>query len=252
MKRPEAVNLMHRDKEEADPWGQHVERTFHLSDFFVRLGTDSDRYKYSLWRFLDILFGHPYKTPTFDEYAMFLAFVSSLRSADLSRQVGAVIARDDEILATGANDCPKAGGGLYWPQYSDETKNIDDVPYGRDYTRGKDSNKAEQQKIINQILDAASEEGIDRTKLYEVLGNSRIGDLTEFGRMVHAEMEALLACARNGISSRHGTVYSTTFPCHNCAKHIIAAGIERVVYVQPYGKSKAEEFHKDSISLGFS
>ena len=29
-------------------------------------------------------------------------------------------------------------------------------------------------------------------------------------------------------------MYVTTFPCHNCAKHIIAAGIRRVVYLEPY------------------
>ncbi len=252
MNRVEARTLMRRDKEETDPWGQHVSDTFHLSDFFVRLGTDSDRFKNSLWRFLDILFGHPYKTPTLDEYAMFLAFVSSLRSADLSRQVGAVISREHEILATGANDCPKAGGGLYWPEYNDETKKIVDTPYGRDYTRGKDVNKAEQQKIIQQIIKAATKKGLDPLILKDVLDDSRIGDLTEFGRMVHAEMEALLACARNGVSTRKATLFSTTFPCHNCAKHIIAAGIDRVVYIQPYEKSKAEEFHKDAISLGFS
>jgi deoxycytidylate deaminase len=248
----EARILMSRDKEEVDRWGQHVTDTFHLSDFFVRLGTDSDRFKNSLWRFLDILFGDPYKTPTFDEYAMFLSFVSSLRSADLSRQVGAVISRGDEILATGANDCPKAGGGLYWPEYNDETKKIEDMQYGRDYTRGRDVNKAEQQKIIKQIVDSAEKKGIDPTALKAVLEESRIGDLTEFGRMVHAEMEALLACARNGVSTRKATLFSTTFPCHNCAKHIIAAGIERVVYIQPYEKSKAKEFHRDAISLGFA
>ena len=70
--------------------------------------------------------------------------------------------------------------------------------------------------------------------------------------MVHAEMEALLACARNGTSCRNGSLFCTTFPCHNCAKHIIAAGIQRVVYVEPYQKSKAEEFHPDALYLGFS
>ena len=44
----------------------------------------------------------------------------------------------------------------------------------------------------------------------------------------HAEMEALLSCARSGVSTRGATLYSTTFPCHNCAKHIIAAGVARV------------------------
>jgi deoxycytidylate deaminase len=66
--------------------------------------------------------------------------------------------------------------------------------------------------------------------------------------MVHAEMEALLACARNNVSSVGATIYCTTFPCHNCAKHIIAAGIKEVIYVEPYAKSKALEFHDDAVT----
>ncbi|HRZ83985.1 MAG TPA: hypothetical protein P5069_16180, partial [Candidatus Hydrogenedentes bacterium] len=47
------------------------------------------------------------------------------------------------------------------------------------------------------------------------------------------------------------TLYSTTFPCHNCAKHIIAAGITRVVYIEPYPKSRALKFHGDAAFSGF-
>ena len=65
-------------------------------------------------------------------------------------------------------------------------------------------------------------------------------------------MEALLSCARNHVSARGATLYCTTFPCHNCAKHIIAAGIHRVVYIEPYPKSKAAELHDDAIELGFA
>lgn len=46
------------------------------------------------------------------------------------------------------------------------------------------------------------------------------------------------------------TLYGTTFPCHNCAKHIVAAGLERVVYVEPYAKSKAQKLHGDSVAVG--
>jgi deoxycytidylate deaminase len=185
---------------------------------------------------------------------MFLAFASSLRSADMSRQVGAVIAKDREIISTGANDCPTFGGGLYWPEYNPEknVERVEDKPVGRDYKRGTDCNKAEQQKIINQILEKANEKGIDAAKLSEVLQESRITELTEFGRAVHAEMEALLACSRRGVSIKGATLYCTTFPCHNCAKHIIAAGIHRVVYIEPYEKSKAEELHSDAMKVGFS
>lgn len=62
-------------------------------------------------------------------------------------------------------------------------------------------------------------------------------------------MEAIISCSREGISCIESTLYCTTFPCHNCAKHIIAAGVKRVVYVEPYPKSKALEFHSDSIEL---
>lgn len=75
-------------------------------------------------------------------------------------------------------------------------------------------------------------------------------DITEYGRAVHAEIEALLSCLRTGVSVREGTLYSTTFPCHNCAKHIVAAGIKRVVFVEPYPKSQAIGLFHDSIVLG--
>jgi cytidine deaminase len=69
----------------------------------------------------------------------------------------------------------------------------------------------------------------------------------EFGRTVHAEMSALLDAARRGVAVDACALFTTTFPCHNCTKHIAAAGIGRVVYVAPYPKSRAEELHGDSI-----
>jgi deoxycytidylate deaminase len=244
--------LIERDQDEHLPFGQRVNDTFHMSDFFVRLENDRLKLENSIIRIFHILFGDPYKTPTFEEFAMFLAFTSSLRSADLSRQVGAVVTNAEEILATGANDCPKFNGGLYWPELNVETHVIEDKKDGRDYMRGEDSNKIEQRKIIDGILDKAKARGLDIEKLKEVLEESGIRDVTEYGRVVHAEMEALLGCARNNVSTRGGQLFSTTFPCHNCAKHIVSAGIQRVVFIEPYQKSKAAEFHSDSISVGFS
>jgi deoxycytidylate deaminase len=244
--------LIERDQDEHLPFGQRVNDTFHMSDFFVRLENDRLKLENSIIRIFHILFGDPYKTPTFEEFAMFLAFTSSLRSADLSRQVGAVVTNGEEILATGANDCPKFGGGLYWPELNPATHVIEDKKDGRDYMRGEDSNKIEQRKIIDGILEKAKTRDLDIGKLKEVLEESRIRDLTEYGRVVHAEMEALLSCARNNVRTRGGQLFCTTFPCHNCAKHIVAAGIERVVFIEPYQKSKAAEFHSDSISVGFS
>lgn len=247
----DAKKLVKRDADEHLLHGQRTSDTFYLSDFFIYLAENIDKMKNSIWRVLDICFGHPYTTPTFNEWAMFIAFSSSLRSSDLSRQVGAVIAKDDEILATGSNDCPKFGGGLYWPVYDPKTHKIKDMEKGRDYLRGEDSNKIEKEKIIIDIISNLKAYNIDEEVIREAIKKSKIQDITEYGRVVHAEMDALLSCARNNISSKRATLYCTTFPCHNCAKHIVAAGIERVVYIEPYPKSKAEDFHDDSIILGF-
>lgn len=250
-----AEGLIERDEydgrvSDGKNFGQRLTETFHLADFFVHWDGVDDHLRHSVDRILEVAFGHPYKTPTFDEFAMFTAFTASLRSADLSRQVGAVVAIQGQVVAMGANDCPKASGGLYWPVRSPQTGEVHDEPRGRDYTRGEDSNRKEQKRIIDSILRQGESEGLDAKKLEKILVNSRIRELTEFGRVVHAEMDALLSCARLGIPVVNGVLYSTTFPCHNCAKHIIAAGVRRVVYVEPYRKSMAPEFHDDSISVG--
>jgi deoxycytidylate deaminase len=282
--RPEAKKLMDRDRKENRDFGQQLVETFHLSDFFagweesensVTQRQSIELLRNSITRFFEIVFGHPYRTPTFGEYAMFLAFSTALRSADLSRQVGAVIARDGEILGMGANDCPRAGGGLYWPTLNPVSLKFEDFPLGRDWTRKADTNKKEQIGLVNEIVDIVKSEMANRVRdrlgsanisndliekfeselfqgLHRVLlTDSRIGDLTEYGRVVHAEMEALLSCARNGISTLGATLYSTTFPCHNCAKHIIAAGIKRVVFIEPYLKSRAMSFHNEAIEIAY-
>ncbi len=242
----DAENLMSRDENEAtESHGQRVSKSFHLADFFVRL-TNSDALRWDVRRMVELWFGCPTHTPTFDEFAMFLAFSAALRSADLSRQVGAVVAVDKQVISTGANDSPRAGGGLYWPDRDDSGEFLDEAR-GRDYKRGGDSNREEQVRIINEIVNQAEEYNLDADSVRKLLEQSRIRDLTEFGRVVHAEMEAILSCGRRGISTVGAEIYCTTFPCHNCAKHIIDSGLKRVVYIEPYAKSKALEFHDDSI-----
>jgi len=235
----DAKRLIERDKSEGDPLGQRTRDTFGLCDAFVSI--HSQDYKKQIWRILDLLFGTPFVTPTADEYARFLAYGASLRSADLSRQVGAVIVdRNGEIIATGANDVPKFGGGLYFSN---------DDPDERDWARGCDSNERERDKIASEILVQLGAEQSNIEDDISKLRSTGLFDITEYGRAVHAEMEALLSCSRSASSPRDGVLYSTTFPCHNCAKHLVAAGIKRVVYVEPYPKSKALELHDDSITL---
>lgn len=254
MTHDKAVALIKRDREEADESGQQMEATFHLSDAFVSL-EDPSAARMQLDRLIELLFGHPFHTPSPDEYGMSLAYTSAMRSADLSRQVGAVIvsARGD-VVSTGCNEVPKSNGGLYW---------CDSSPDVRDFRKGFDSNAQIRERIgtdlIGRVVQAVAPEMSDDERARttadlldaerDLFKKSPVWDITEFGRPVHAEMEALLSAGRSGTSPAGGTLYSTTFPCHNCAKHIVAAGIGRVVYVEPYAKSRAIELHADSVTL---
>lgn len=240
----DAQALMQRDLEEEDnTHGQRTRDTFALGDVFIYRSSEHAEQK--LRDFLNLAFGHPFITPEPDEYAMFLAFAASLRSAQLGRQVGAiVVSANRDVVGTGCNDVPRGGGGLYWPGPDDK----------RDHIQEFDSNDRRRDEIVDDVFERLKrakllEKGSDGTRFKEALNLSILHEITEYGRPVHAEMEALLSCARNGVSPLGGTLYTTTFPCHNCAKHIVAAGIKRVVYIEPYPKSKATDLHSDAIVI---
>ncbi len=247
MSSEDAEALMQRDYSENEDYGQHAINTYQLSDFFIDWNSN-DLGLATLDRILDLIFGNPFISPTFGEYAMFMAYASSLRSSDLSRQVGSVVTKNNEILSTGANDCPAFGGGLYWTTYDYGLNEYVDKEIGKDYKRGFDKNKTTFAEIAENVMNKLGVEYNDKS--LEALRDSKLADLTEYGRCVHAEMESLLACSRNGISTLDSTMYVTTFPCHNCAKHIIAAGVKKVVYIEPYPKSKTFEMYDDSVKAG--
>src|ERR687891_1844503 len=74
-----------------------------------------------------------------------------------------------------------------------------------------------------------------------------VKDLIEFSRSIHAEMTVLLNAARSAISPAETWLYCTTFPCHNCARHLVTAGVSRVYFIEPYVKSLAVDLHYDAI-----
>lgn len=51
---------------------------------------------------------------------------------------------------------------------------------------------------------------------------------------IHAEMNALLYCAKEGIPVKGCTAYITHFPCLNCTKALIQAGIGAIYYRYAY------------------
>jgi dCMP deaminase len=66
---------------------------------------------------------------------------------------------------------------------------------------------------------------------------------------IHAEMNAIIWAARQGISIEGATIYVTLEPCSECSKNLIASGIKRIVYDIPYEHTNSElisQFIKDN------
>lgn len=88
-----------------------------------------------------------------------------------------------------------------------------------------------------------------RTEVLKIIKKSRIKELIEFSRAVHAEMLAIIIGSQKaGAKIVGGKLFCTTYPCHNCARHIIASGIKEVYYIEPYRKSLATKLHEDAIT----
>lgn len=253
-----AEKLIDRDQAElSDIYGQNVRETFPSADVIIN-AENRQKIRRSLSRFIEILFSHPFHTPSVDEYGMFFAKAAALRSSDFSRQVGAVIMSEEgEVVSVGCNEVPKAGGGFYWP---------DDPGDLRDFCIGSDPSVSIKQDILGDILSRLKERKWlssekKKRQISQLVSEALTGaenplirgaqlmDILEFGRIVHAEMAALCDAARKGTPVKGTTLYCTTFPCHICARHIVASGIKRVVYIEPYPKSKAAKLYPDSISV---
>lgn len=247
--------LIKEDEKGLGKKAQNVQDSFPRADFFVN-GTEdvSEQTR----RFVELIFREPFSTPTVDEYHMFVAKAAALRSSDLSRQVGAVIVDScKSIVSTGCNEVPYPDGGIFYEGRDGG------IPDNRDYTKGHDPNWIEIQRslieLIEVLRDAGQISGVEQAAeiadglLYgqyrELMSNARIRNLIEFGRVVHAEMHALSQAAATGRYVRGATLYCTTFPCHGCARHIIAAGIAEVVFIEPYPKSLTRQLYEGEIEI---
>jgi cytidine deaminase len=263
-----------------------VEQVFQLADVFVDVANpatprSTDREpsglsEYTIDRFVEQLFSNPYNVPTRHEAAMSHAYSESLRSASVARRVGAAIVDDREmLLSVGMNEVPAFGGGQY-PKV--------DLPDGRDHSlaehhdgnaqRSIDANDDAKVDLLEDLLEGLHRLGLliepDQQALPDLGAEpdsrevarriaathadlprrSRLFDVMEYGRAVHAEMAAILNAMRLGRSVEDAILYCTTFPCHECARHIIMAGIRKVVYVEPFPKSRAMDLHPDALHLG--
>jgi deoxycytidylate deaminase len=260
----DAEKFMARDARAKEKFGQRVSDAFHMADFFVDNTVDRfiDSEPNADWdineklsRLIRIMTGADVVRPEISETAMHEAYGAAMRNACLSRQVGAALLDPKGIvIATGSNEVPRAGGGVYGVSFEDEEEDHDhDHRCAYRKIGAFCSNTREQNTIIDGLISDIPElqhlTPIRKNALKEELKDGRIGDLLEFSRAVHAEMEAIIAAARKGVSTVGAKLFVTTFPCHYCARGIVAAGIDEVQYVEPYPKSQALALHADAITV---
>lgn len=256
---PELAALIRRDQgNPEDKSGQQVRDVFADADYFlpVRRGV---QWTDHLERFLAGVFDAPFITPIQDEDAMRHAKAASLRSAALGRQVGAVVvpAGGDPYLL-GTNEVPKPGGGQF---------REGDSPDFRDFQTGYDPNPTYVGRLLGEVFERLAAAGYFSAGRNEaggaavlkeamterdggqpaLLDGIRATSLIEFTRCLHAEQAAIVSAARTGVAVAGSTLYTTTFPCHECTKIIVGAGIIEVQYIEPYPKSMASELYRDLI-----
>jgi deoxycytidylate deaminase len=147
----DARDLVAQDANEIlDEHGQNVRDAFPLGDVFID-ATSREKCEAMLRRFISLLFGSNEVTPTHDEYGMYIAKSASLRSSDLSRQVGASIFRPSgEIVSMGCNEVPKSGGGTYWSGEPNDS---------RDFVEGHDPNEIRKTEVLIDVLSRLQKAG---------------------------------------------------------------------------------------------
>lgn len=138
---------------------------------------------------------------------MSIAFIISQESKCCSWKVGAVIQKNDRIIATGYNGTP-----AHQPNCCEVARQrgwVDEGPNG-------------SLIIKNQEVRA----------IHSAWSNNN---------EIHAELNAILFAARNGIIALEGaTMYITLAPCSQCAKAITQSGIKSIVYCEEYDQNSKD------------
>ena len=70
-------------------------------------------------------------------------------------------------------------------------------------------------------------------------------------RTIHAEENAILQCAKDGVRIEGATIYMKMSPCYNCAMRILRVGIKRVVSQKKYhaGQKSIDILEKGGVKV---
>ncbi|XP_034004181.1 deoxycytidylate deaminase-like [Trematomus bernacchii] len=136
-----------------------------------------------------------------EDYFMAAAVLSARQSRDPNTQVGAcIVNQDKKVVGVGYNKMPNGCE--------------DHMPWSRSKAR--------------EAADAAKADGVDPTIARDAAAAETKLD-TKYIYVCHAELNAIMN--KNSADLNGCSIYVTLFPCNECAKLIIQAGMKEVVYL---------------------
>lgn len=240
-----------RDAAAPESWGQQVQQCVDQADYLITNDDDLEetrrqsRFLSKATDLVELTLGAD-RRPREDEFFMHLAYTSSLRSACLKRNVGAVVVRPGEERELSSRDKIRAPSPIISVGYNENPDWMDPcfLRYNACY---KDLWMKEQmQRIaprhcprcgaILSLEDWPAKCSKCQSSLVEVFFPER--GMTHC-TAIHAEVRAIRAAGDVSLSGTR--LYTTTFPCFLCAEEIIQSGIEEVVYVEAYPDAKSSK-----------
>ena len=191
----------------------------------------------------------------YDDIMLKTALLWAEQSKCKKRKVGAVITKDGRIISVGYNGLPSGykilvdtqkcklceGSGIVNIKGKDEKDSFGVCPkcggtgiIGKTY---KDVCE-EEIKVCPKCDSLSILKFDDVSYVCDNCGGTFVEPIIKYKTLheyvIHAEANAILFAAKNGIPTQDCTLYVTTAPCSECAKMIIQSGIKRVVYIDEY------------------
>lgn len=225
-----------RDKNEETKYGQQVELCVDKADILLdNTNATVGEFKSKVIDFVDLVTGKNPRGATQSEILMNIAFSSSHSSKCIKRHVGAVIADSKgQIVSAGYNENPLGTNPcIDEPEYDHQC--FRDIVRNNHFKAlaGKGARCPDcGERIIFEKgppwrCKACAQKG-KKTNLEEFFFLDRA---MNYCTAAHAEVWAILAA---GERAREGVLYTTTFPCSQCAEKIVQSGIRKVVFTEPY------------------
>jgi len=186
-----------------------------------------------------------------DKALLKTAFIWAEQSKCKRLKVGAVIAKESRIISIGFNGTPS---GLYTMEKRVKVSDNDCEKVVKECECGfKFSEENDLVALPNDLFDFYNCPNCGKTleikEMEKIVYKGYNQSFITNPNVIHSEMNALMFAAKQGISTEGATMYITHSPCINCAKHILQAGIKRVVYEKDYREDEGLKLLKSMIEV---